>query len=119
MRAQLIQKIRSLVAQSSIAPPVMELDDYFAGNTQEDAIAPNQIGDGRPGLADLYATLKAIRDRQDVQAVLVGIHDDWVAALEDEDIWPAGDNVYIYTSARRSVVEGWIAGLAADGVVRG
>lgn len=41
MRAQLIQKTRSLVAQSNIAPPAVELDDYFVGNTQEDAIAPN------------------------------------------------------------------------------
>ena len=36
MRARLIEKIRSLAAQSSVAPPVVELDDYFLGNVQED-----------------------------------------------------------------------------------
>jgi hypothetical protein len=119
MRAELIEKIRSLVAQSSTAPAVVELDEYFVGNTQEDSIAPNQVGYGRPSLADLHAALKTIRDRPEVQAVLVGIHDDWVQSLEAEDIWPAAENVFIYASASRSAVEGWIAGLAADGVVRG
>jgi hypothetical protein len=116
MRAELVEKIRSLVEQGSAAPPVVELDDYFVGNTDEDSIAPNQIGYGRPSLADFYAVLKTIRDRSDVQAVLVGIHDDWAEA---QDIWPAGDSIYIYTSARRSTVEGWVVGLAADGVLSG
>jgi len=119
MRAELIEKIRSLVAASAASPPVVELDEFFDGNTQEDSIAPNQVGDGRPGLAELHSALKTIRARQDVQAVLVGIHDDWVEAIEHDDVWPAGDNIYIYTSARRSEVEGWIAGLASDGVVKG
>lgn len=119
MREQLIEKIRSLVEQSSAAPPVVELDEYFVGNNQEDSIAPNQVGYGRPRIADLHAALKTIRDRPDVQAVLVGIHDDWVEALETEDIWPAGENIYIYTSARQSTVESWVGGLAADGVLGG
>jgi hypothetical protein len=58
MRAELVEKIRSLVEQGSAAPPVVELDDYFVGNTDEDSIAPNQIGYGRPSLADFYAVLK-------------------------------------------------------------
>ncbi|MFA5951860.1 MAG: hypothetical protein WC807_16410 [Hyphomicrobium sp.] len=119
MREQLLEKIRSLVEQSSAAPPVVELDDYFVGNNQEDSIAPNQVGDGRPSLADLHAALRAIRDRPDVQAVLVSIHDDWVEALKYDDVWPAAGNVQIYTSAGRSTVEGWVAGLAHDGVLKG
>ena len=54
-----------------------------------------------------------------MQTVVVGIHDDWVEALTYDDIWPAGDNIYIHSSAGRSTVEGWIAGLAADGVLKG
>lgn len=119
MRARLVEKIRSLVAQSAKAPPVVELDEYFVGNTQEDCIAPNQVGYGRPALSELYAAFNAIRERPDVQTVLVGIHDEWVEALEDESVWPAAENIYIYSSAPQAVVEGWIAGLAADGVVEG
>ena len=107
------------VSHSSTAPPVVELDEYFLGNDQEDSIAPNQVGYGRPSLADLYAALKTINERPDVQTVVVGLHDDWAEALECDDIWPAGDNVYIYSSAGRSTVEGWTAGLAADGVLKG
>ena len=119
MRRQLIEQIRLLVERSSAAPAVVELDEYFVGNSQEDSIAPNQVGYGRPSLADLHAALREIRDRPDVQTVLVGIHDDWVDALDAEDIWPAADNVYVYTSASRSAVEEWVAGLAADGVLKG
>uniref|UniRef100_Q07KR5 Uncharacterized protein n=1 Tax=Rhodopseudomonas palustris (strain BisA53) TaxID=316055 RepID=Q07KR5_RHOP5 len=119
MREKLLEKLQSLVEQSSAAPPVVELDDYFVGNAQEDSIAPNQIGDGRPSLADLHAALRAIRDRPDVQAVLVGIHGDWVESLKCDDVWPAADNVHIYASAGRSTVEGWVAGFAHDGVLKG
>lgn len=119
MRDQLIQKIRSLTEQDDRSPPVVALDEYFAGNDQEDSIAPNQVGYGRPPLAELYARLQAIAARPEVQTVLVSIHEDWVDALEYEDIWPAGDCVHIYTSAPKAQVEAWIAGLAADGVLKG
>ncbi len=115
----LIKRIQALVDESDSAPPVVELDDYFSGNTQEECIAPNQVGEGRPSLSELYASLKAIRERSDVQAVLVGIHGDWVEATKYDDVWPAAENVHIYTSAKRSDVDGWIAGFAADGVVKG
>ena len=85
MRAQLINKVQILVEESNSAPPVVELDDFFTGNNQEDCIAPNQVGEGRPSLAELYASLKSIRDRSDVQTVLVGIHDDWVEAVEYDE----------------------------------
>lgn len=119
MRAQLIEKIQGLVEEDDSVPPVVELDEYFLGNTQEDCIAPNQVGYGRPELADLYRALKAIRERPNVQAVFVGIHDDWVEALEHNDVWPAAENIHIYTSAKRSDVEQWISNFAADGVIKG
>ncbi len=118
-RQKLVEKIQSLVAQSDAAPPVVELDEFFDGNIREGCIAPNQVGGGRPGLAELYGALKTIRARPDVQAVLVGIHGDWIEALTCGDVWPAGENVFIYTSARRADVEKWIADFQADGVVAG
>ncbi|MBJ7533854.1 hypothetical protein JDN40_07035 [Rhodomicrobium vannielii ATCC 17100] len=119
VKKKLLETIQTLVAKSAVAPPVVELDDYFEGNTREDSIAPNQVGWGRPGLAELFASLKTIRARPDVQAVLVGIHGDWVEALDAEESWPAAENVFIYTSARMSDVEKWIAGFKADGVIKG
>ena len=40
-------------------PPVVTLDDYFTGNSEEECIAPNQVGFGRSPLADLYDQLSA------------------------------------------------------------
>lgn len=119
MKARLMDIIRNAVARDDRAPPVVELDDYFAGNDQEDSIAPNQAGSGRPALRDLYEALHAIAQRPDVQTVLVGIHEDWQEAERYEDIWPAGDSIHIYTRATRSAVEGWVHGLAANAVLKG
>jgi len=58
------------------------LEDYFEGNTQEESIAPNQVGFGRPSLERMYEILKAIRARPDVQTVVVGLHPDWREAMQ-------------------------------------
>jgi hypothetical protein len=95
------------------------LDEYFTGNSDEWCIAPNQVDDGRPPLADLYARLKEIQQRSDVQGVFVGIHGDWTEALKHPEAWPAAENVHIYTTASAEEVEGWISGLASDGTGEG
>lgn len=118
-RNALIDQIQAAVATAGAHPPVVALEDYFDGNDQEDSIAPNQIGSGRPSLADLYRRLQEISRRDDVQAVLVSVHDDWVEALNSPDVWPAGDCVHIYTSAPRSDTEAWIEGLSSDGLIDG
>lgn len=116
---KLVEIIQAAVEFDDSVPPVVGLDEYFAGNTQEDCIAPNQVGYGRPSLAAMYEVFRAIQSRADVQAVLVGIHDDWIEARDCPDVWPAAENVHILTSASRSEVEKWIEGLAADGIVKG
>lgn len=119
MRDALLRTIQAAAREDQSAPPVVALDEYFMGNDQEDCIAPNQVGYGRPPLNELYRRLSEIAGRADVQAVLVGIHDDWTEAEKFDDIWPAGDVIHIYTSANKADVEKWIAGLAADGAVKG
>jgi hypothetical protein len=114
-REQLLAKIRSQADQDSDTPPVVTLDEYFMGNADEECIAPNQVGDGRPPLADLYARFKEIQNRSDVQGVFVGIHGDWIEALKHPQVWPAAENVHIYTTASADEVEEWISGLASDG----
>jgi hypothetical protein len=114
-----LAKIRAQHDQDSNAPPVVTLDEYFIGNAVEDSIAPNQVGYGRPALAELYARFKEIQEKPSVQAVLVGIHDDWTEALKYPDVWPTAENVHIYTTASAREVEGWIEGLAADGAIKG
>ena len=67
----------------------------------------------------MYRVFSDIKARPEVQDVLVGLHGDWEEALDDAGLWPAGEHVYIYTSANRSEVETWIRGLEADGAIEG
>ena len=118
-RDTLLAKIQAQYDEDSESPPVVTLDEYFIGNTDEDSIAPNQVGYGRPALAELYTRFREIQEKPSVQAVLVGIHGDWTEALKCTDVWPAAENLHIYTTASAREVEAWVEGLAADGVIKG
>jgi hypothetical protein len=66
----------------------------------------------------MYATLKQIAARPDVQAVLVSIHDDSLYYLERGDTygWPTAEHVILITTAAREEVERWVEDFAADSV---
>jgi hypothetical protein len=119
MRERLLAEIELQVASDPDAPPVVGLDEYFAGNTDEECIAPNQLGYGRPTIAEIYDHFKQIQQRDDVQCVLVSLHPDWEEANKDTKAWPAAENVHIYTTATVDEVEGWIVGMEADGAIEG
>lgn len=119
MKDQLLAKIKTAVDLDAKAPPVVTLDEYFLGNTDEECIAPNQVGYGRPTLAEMYNRFKDVEQRPDVQAVRVGIHGDWVEALTVPELWPAAENIHIYTTASARQVEEWISGMESDGVIEG
>jgi hypothetical protein len=118
-RQQLLEKIQAQYERDENVPPVVGLDEYFCGNTDEECIAPNQVGYGRPSLADLYARFKKIQARHDVQEVLVGIHGDWTLALVHAESWPAAENVHIYTTASAEEVEAWTSELESSGASEG
>lgn len=115
-RKALLEKIQKLDAIDAEHFPVVTLDDYFVGNTQEDSIAPNDWGYGRPSIADIYARFKAVAARPDVQGVFVGLHDEWTEALDDDKLWPAAENIHVFSSAPQEVADQWIEGLSADGI---
>ena len=50
-RKTLLDKLEALDALDEDHLPVVTLDEYFDGNAQEDSIAPNQWGYGRPTCA--------------------------------------------------------------------
>jgi hypothetical protein len=115
-RKALLEKIKKLDAIDAEHDPVVTLDDYFVGNTQESSIAPNDWGYGRPSITDIYARFKAIAARSDVQGVFVGLHGEWTEALEDDELWPAAENIHIFSSAPQEVADQWIEGLSSDGI---
>jgi len=118
LRESLLRKLKDLHEISSKAPPVVELDEYFLGNTDEESIAPNVWGDGRPTIAEIYRVFSDIRARPDVSAVLVGLHFDWADA-ERFGGWPAAENVHIFSSSSVAEAETWVGTLMTDGILEG
>jgi hypothetical protein len=110
--------LRSLDWQEGQAPPVVSLDLFFEGNDEEESIAPNQWGDGRPAIALLYAKFKDIAARPEVSDVYVGLHWEWNDP-DYADTFPPAETVFIVTSAPRSQVDSWLTGLQADGAREG
>lgn len=115
LRKALYAKVEALHEIDSEHFPVVSVDDYFVGNDDEESIAPNQWGDGRPSIRDIYDRLKKIEARPDVQGVFVGIHQDWPDAERFEQ-WVPAENIHIYSSAPQDVAEQWIEGLMSDGI---
>ena len=56
--------------------PLLTLDEFFDGNPEEDSIAPNQWGYGRPSLAEMRDMLRRIELMPNVAWVRVALHDD-------------------------------------------
>ncbi|MBY6034381.1 hypothetical protein KUV59_14460 [Marinobacter daepoensis] len=119
MRSELLDRLQVLSEADPSCCPVVTLDEYFVGNDDEESIAPNNWGYGRPSIQVIYRHFKEIESRADVQGVYVGLHDEWSEALEDDELWPAAENVHVISSAAESEVQLWVEGLEADGVGTG
>ena len=89
---------------------VVSLDEFFAGNEDPASIGPN-LGAEQPLIAEFYSVFQSIRDRPDVQDVLVRITE----CIPDE--WPFADTVYILSSASKDEIESLVAPLKPDDVV--
>ncbi|MEU0564210.1 hypothetical protein ABZ297_02280 [Nonomuraea sp. NPDC005983] len=94
--------------------PLLTLDEFFDGNVNEESIAPNQWGYGRPPLDVLAERLRAIERREDVAWVRVQPHPE---TLDMEEL--AGEAVAICTTADEAACTAWIEGFEADGVIPG
>lgn len=96
-RTELLNKLSALLVADPENSPVVTLDEFFLANEDEESIAPNNWGYGRPSIKEIYRSLKEIEHRPDVQGVFVGMHDEWSEALEDDELWPAAENILLPT----------------------
>lgn len=97
--------------------PVVALDDFFESNWDENSLAPNMVGYGRPPLDECYRILRNIRSHPDVQDVLVAIHETpFPDDPLDYDIWPDSDTVYVLSRATRDQIAAWAAPLKPDDI---
>jgi hypothetical protein len=95
-RNRLIAKIMAQydMVSDPLVLPVVPLDDFFDGNWDEWSFAPNRVGYGLPPLTECYQILAEIRDRPDVQDVLIAIEESpYADEPEDFDIWPVSVTV--------------------------
>ena len=94
--------------------PIVSLEEFFEGNDDYGSIGCN-LDDPQatpplpvpywphPSPQGFYETLRAVRERQEVQDVLVEVSDTDVGA----ENWPFSELVYILTTASTEEVEAW------------
>jgi hypothetical protein len=58
------------------ALPLLTLDEFFVGNAEEESLAPNQWGYGRPTLARIAERLRKVEANASVDWVRVQLHDE-------------------------------------------
>ena len=101
----MIEKIEALGGAD--AYPVVPLDLFFDGNDDDASFAPNL--EPYPGIARVYSVLRSIRERDDVEEVVVQI-DEVLPAPE----WPYVAAVYVITSATAEQVHEWASSIEPD-----
>lgn len=102
--------------------PLLTLNEFFEGNMEEDSIAPNQWGEGRPSLGEIWHTLRKIELMSNVAWVRVALHDDTEIGVSNgkEILNLAGDSIVICTSVQPAELEKLVncEWLCSDGVVK-
>ena len=87
--------------------PLLTLNEFFEGNPEEDSIAPNDWGFGRPSIAEIWGRMRKIETMPGVAWVRVVLHDDTEIAEcgGKETLVLAGDSIMICTSLPASELE--------------
>ena len=87
--------------------PLLTLDEFFDGNSEEDSIAPNQWGYGRPALVEIRDMLQRIESMPNVVWIRVALHDDTEIREENgtEVLDLAGDSIVICTEMKLEELE--------------
>jgi hypothetical protein len=83
------------------------LGEFFEGNRWWFSIAVNLGEDAHPGTTVFHNTLRAVRDRPDVQDVLIEVAD----LTEPDQEWLYSDCVFVLTSACVADIREWVAPL--------
>ncbi len=113
-REHLLDKIQMLIEENDGELPLVTLDDFFQGNTDDGSLGTGTRKKDDLHISEIYKKLKQIEKLPNVCTVLVEIHDDWEMSINNAEIWPASESIYIYTMAPIKVVRQWIIGLPCE-----
>lgn len=101
--------------------PLLTLEEFFNGNTNEYSIAPNQWGFGRPPLAEMWKILSKIESTPNVAWVRIVLHDDTEIeeCNEEETLNLYGDTIVLCTTSEPDEIENLVncEFLCSDGVI--
>lgn len=125
-----IGQFRARSQAQNDALPLLTLDEFFTGNTDEDSIAPNQwlseaelqaggdLPEQRPTLAEIAGRLRELEARDDVAWTRVQPHPD---ALDEHIDFPVAEAIAVCSAADVGTLERHldIEWLQADGVIEG
>ena len=91
---------KKLMKENDDRLPLLTLDEFFEGNTEEDSIAPNDCGYGRPSIAEIWELMRELEKRPDVAWIRVELHDDTeIAEYEGKEVLVlAGESLVVCTS---------------------
>ena len=98
--------------------PLLTIDEFFTDNPDEESIAPNQHGYGRPPLAEIAERLTRFAADPDVAWIRVQLHEEM---FDDEYDGVAAESIAICTCLDEETVEDRLDtdSLASDGVWEG
>ena len=101
------QKIKKIMEENGNRLPFLPLDEFFAENPDEYAIAPNQCDDGRPSLFEMYRFFSEIEKQQGIAWIRVLTHCDTQVIEQDgnEVLELYGDTVVICSNGTAESLE--------------
>ena len=67
------QKFKKMILQDANKLPFLTIDEFFAENTDEYAIAPNQCDEGRPSLTEMYQFFGEIEKNPAIEWIRVSV----------------------------------------------
>lgn len=116
-----LNTFKKLLEENGECLPLLTLDEFFNGNTEEDSIAPNQWEFGRPMLSEIWNMLQKLESMPDIAWVRVALHDDTEIRENNgaEELALAGDAIVICTTILPAELEKLVncEWLCSDGVI--
>lgn len=116
-----LDTFKKLLEENEGCLPLLMLDEFFNGNTEEDSIAPNQWEFGRPTLSEIWDMLQKIELMPNIAWVRVALHDDTEIVENNgaEELALAGDTIVICTTILPTELEKLVncEWLFSDGVI--
>ena len=117
-----LSTFKKILEENGERLPLLTLDEFFNGNTEEESIAPNQWEFGRPTLSEIWNMLRNIELMPNIAWVRVALHDDTEIVENNgtEELVLAGDTIVICTTILPRELEElanckW---LCSDGVIK-